>query len=37
MREENDNLMDALVRAKIEAAESQGTLVQSTMHYVVHR
>ena len=26
MREENDTLMDALVRAKIEAAESQGML-----------
>ena len=32
MREENDTLMDALVRAKIEAAESQGMLAHSAMH-----
>ena len=28
MREENENLMEALVRAKIEAAESQGAQLQ---------
>ena len=44
MREENENLMEALVRAKIEAAESQGVLlhlvasgVHVSDHQIMHR